>query len=72
MKKYPFFALFIITLFSCKDDDTPTCTICSSELTPAFELCKENNGNASVNGENTGVAYNIYLEGLLEEGTSCN
>ncbi|MBA3987469.1 MAG: hypothetical protein H0X63_13070 [Flavobacteriales bacterium] len=73
MKKYAFFVLFTaILFFSCKNDDTPTCIQCSSELTPAFELCKESDGTASVNGENTGVPYNIYLDGLLEEEINCN
>ncbi|GGD80413.1 hypothetical protein [Planktosalinus lacus] len=57
---------------SCKSDDTPECRSCSSELTSTFNLCKESNGNASVNGEDTGVSYAIYLDGLVAEGVSCN
>lgn len=62
------FLLFI----SCKDDDTPDCRTCNSQTTISFELCKESNGNASVNGEDTGVSYAIYLEGLINEGVECN
>jgi hypothetical protein len=73
MKKVFFIlSIFSILVFSCKSDDTPDCRTCSSEITPPFELCKESNGNASVNGEDTGVKYNIYREGLLNEGVSCN
>jgi hypothetical protein len=73
MKKFAFLFLCVVTVcLSCKSDDSPTCTTCSSELTPPFELCKESNGNASVNGENTGVEYAIYLDGLVSEGVSCN
>lgn len=73
MKKYAFFVLLIVGLcFSCKSDDTPTCVMCSSELTPLFELCKESNGTASVNGENTGINYTVYLDGLINEGVNCN
>lgn len=66
--------LFVISLFvvSCKSDDAVVCTSCSSEITTPFQLCKEGNGNASVNGQDTGVKYNIYLEGLVNEGVSCN
>ncbi|WP_339610490.1 hypothetical protein [uncultured Planktosalinus sp.] len=64
--------LSFLFFISCKSDDTPECRRCSSELTTSFDLCKENNGNASVNGEDTGVSYAIYLEGLINEGVSCN
>lgn len=62
----------IIMFTSCKDDDAADCRTCSSEITTSFELCKESNGNASVNGENTGVSYAVYLDGLIAEGVSCN
>lgn len=57
---------------SCKSDDAAVCSTCSSEITSPFELCEESNGNASVNGQDTGVDYNIYMEGLVSEGVSCN
>ncbi|MEL6811169.1 MAG: hypothetical protein AAFP76_07535 [Bacteroidota bacterium] len=60
-----------ITLSSCKDDDSRSCITCSSDQTPAFELCRESNGNASVNGEDTGTDYDIYFEGLQASGTNC-
>lgn len=57
--------------FSCKKEDSVTCTTCNSPQTISFEVCKESNGNASVNGEDTGTRYDIYIEGLLEAGASC-
>lgn len=57
---------------SCKDDDGSSCQTCNSEVTTPFELCKERNGNAFVNGQDTGVEYAIYLDGLLSEGVSCD
>lgn len=80
LKPYPNFmkkAFFILSMFSllnfsCKSDDVVTCSTCSSDITSPFELCKETNGNASVNGQDTGVKYNIYMEGLVNEGVSCN
>ncbi len=63
-------SFFIFT--SCKDDDTADCRTCSSNITTPFELCKESNGNASVNGQDTGMGYSIYLDGLVSEGVSCN
>ena len=62
--------LFIFT--SCKDDDRAECRTCNSEETLIFELCKESNGNASINGQDTGVKYAVYFEGLVNEGVSCN
>ena len=58
-------------LFSCKKDDDKTCSTCRSELTPSFELCRESNGNASVNGQDTGTDYDLYLDDLRAEGTTC-
>ena len=59
------------SLFSCKSDDTVTCRTCSAPQTLDFELCEESDGNASVNGENTGTPYNIYLQDLQADGVSC-
>jgi len=67
-------ALFLVCLtcfYSCKKDDEKTCTTCQSELTPSFELCRESNGNASVNGQDTGTNYDLYISDLQAEGTSC-
>jgi hypothetical protein len=73
MKKLLGVAFTSILLFtSCKGDDTPDCRICNSELTISFQLCKESNGNASVNGEDTEVGYAVYLDGLVNEGVECN
>lgn len=66
------FYLFVITIFySCKDDDSRTCTICSSEQTATFEVCRESSGNASVNGEDTNTDYDVYLAGLEDAGATC-
>ncbi|PQB05445.1 hypothetical protein [Aureitalea marina] len=56
---------------SCKEDDSTSCLNCSSQATPDFELCRQSNGNASVNGEDTGTPYDQYLEDLQEAGASC-
>jgi hypothetical protein len=64
----------ITTLFfleSCKKDDEVTCISCSSEITMTFTLCREANGNASVNGEDTGTPYDVYYQGLVEEEVTC-
>ena len=73
MKNTPLiFALFLtIMLFSCKSDDSVTCVTCSAPQTLDFVLCKESDGNASVNGENTGTPYDLYLQDLQEDGASC-
>jgi hypothetical protein len=67
------FTLCLLTagLVSCKKDDARTCTSCSSDQTPAFELCRESNGNASVNGQDTGTDYDLYLDDLEAAGTNC-
>ena len=59
------------TLTACKDDDSVSCVTCSQPQTLDFVLCEEGDGNASVNGENTGVPYNVYRNDLLEEGVTC-
>ena len=63
-----------VTIFltiSCSDDKSRTCTICNAPQTTSFELCQESNGNASVNGEDTGVSYDVYLSDLEADGTVC-
>jgi hypothetical protein len=73
LKKPAFVLSVVVTLFftSCKDDDSRSCISCSSDQTPTFELCRESNGNASVNGQDTGTDYELYLDGLIEVGTNC-
>ncbi len=61
----------LLFVFSCKKEDSVTCTTCSSPQTAAFEVCRESNGNASVNGEDTGTSYDVYIAGLEEAGASC-
>lgn len=63
----------LLSVSSCKDDDTVTCVTCSNEQTLDFTLCREANGDASVNGEDTDQEYDVYLANLQQqEGTSCN
>lgn len=64
-------SLFALLLFSCKEDDARTCTTCTSPETFEFEICRESNGNASVNGEDTETNYDLYVAGLEETGTTC-
>lgn len=65
------FGISMLALTACKDDDTPSCTQCNSENTIPFEVCREGNGNASVNGEDTGTNYDVYISGLEDAGASC-
>ena len=60
-----------LSLYSCKKDDVVTCSTCTSPDTLTFELCQESDGNASVNGENTGTPYNDYISDLQETGVQC-
>lgn len=62
------FAMF----FSCKKDESVSCISCTSPDTLSFELCQEGDGNASVNGENTGISYDVYLTELQATGAQCN
>lgn len=71
MKKTILLLLFVVTALACNKDDERTCRFCSSDQTPEFELCREPNGNASVNGEDTGTSYEAYLNDLVEAGASC-
>ena len=71
MKKFLFLTLCASLFFACKSDDERTCRSCSSDQTAAFEICREPNGNASVNGEDTGTDYDTYLDDLIEAGAGC-
>ena len=71
MKKLFLTILIFGSLFSCKEDDSVTCTTCNSPQTASFEVCRESNGNASVNGEDTGTNYDLYVTGLEEAGATC-
>ena len=62
---------FIILSHSCKKDDGRSCVSCTSSQTPTFEVCEESDGNASVNGQDTGTSYSVYIAGLEAVGTSC-
>jgi len=75
MYKYRYLLLlsgFVVLIFSCKKDDGRSCVSCTSSQTPTFEVCEESDGNASVNGQNTGTAYDVYIAGLESAGTSCS
>jgi hypothetical protein len=63
--------LAVATMLSCKKDNGPSCVTCNSSQTPNFQVCEESDGNASVNGEDTGTSYNVYISGLEAAGTSC-
>ncbi len=73
MKKLTFLAtsILVLSLHSCKKEDAVTCITCISPDTLSFELCNENDGNASVNGENTGTPYDTYLSGLQASNVEC-
>lgn len=60
-----------VFFFSCKKDDAVTCTTCVSHDTLDFEVCRETDGNASVNGENTGTLYEVYIADLEDIGVTC-
>jgi len=60
-----------IFVYSCKEDDTKSCTMCSSPETMDFEVCEEANGNASVNGQDTGTNFEAYISGLEAAGANC-
>jgi len=65
------FTVLLIFISSCGNDDARSCTICSSDQTTDFEVCRESNGEASVNGEDTDTDYDVYLADLEEEGVEC-
>ena len=79
MRSNPIIATVVLSLSilsaalmgSCKEDDASTCQTCRSETTPDFELCRESGGNASVNGQDTGTEYEVYLQALQDAGTTC-
>jgi hypothetical protein len=72
-KKYHLIIILfaVTTILSCKKDNGSSCVTCSSSQTPNFEVCEESDGNASVNGEDTGTSYTVYISGLEAAGTSC-
>lgn len=65
------YTVLVASLVSCSDDGEKSCTTCTSEFIQAFELCRESNGDASVDGENTGTNFEVYLQGLQETGVVC-
>lgn len=71
MKKLSVLLFSSIILAACNKDEDRVCRFCSSDQTAEFELCREPNGNASVNGEDTGTDYEAYLDDLVEAGANC-
>jgi len=63
--------LFILIFHACKKDDSPSCVSCSSPQTSAFDVCEESDGTASVNGQNTGTNYSVYINDLVTAGSNC-
>lgn len=71
MKNHILLILVAILCFSCKKDDPASCTLCNSPETLQFEVCREGNGNASVNGQDTGTNYELYIADLEATGVTC-
>lgn len=71
MKKICLLTLLFLIGQSCKNDDAPSCTKCNSPETIEFEVCRESNGNASVNGQDTGTEYSLYISDLEATGARC-
>lgn len=66
-----FVIVILVSLTACGDDDEISCVTCNSDQTITFNVCEENDGNASVNGENTNTPFSLYIEGLREAGATC-
>jgi hypothetical protein len=66
-----FTAFSSIALIACGDNDDRACITCNSSQTMTFAVCEESNGNASVNGDDTGTSYSDYIEGLRAAGATC-
>lgn len=64
------FTCFLV-LFSCKKDEEVSCVTCTSTETSDFQVCRESDGSASVNGQNTGTPYDVYIQGLEDAGANC-
>ncbi|MCG2417479.1 hypothetical protein K8089_00490 [Aequorivita sp. F47161] len=72
--KHTFLIVAIITglsVISCKKDEGGSCTTCASPQTADFQVCEKSNGNAAVNGQDTGTAYDVYIQGLVAAGATC-
>ncbi|NND63058.1 MAG: hypothetical protein HKN48_07660 [Flavobacteriaceae bacterium] len=69
---YFLIAGLVFGLGGCKDDDSRSCTTCDSPETLSFEVCRESNGNASVNGQDTETNYDLYIADLEEAGANCS
>lgn len=56
---------------SCSNDNNRSCVICNSPQTTNFEVCSDGDDNAVVNGESTGVSYDVYIADLEAAGATC-
>lgn len=73
MKKF-LFILLLVVFVSCSSDDDKDCITCKVSGISFGEACKGENGNAFLEGEDTGVAFEEYAE-VIEasvEDSSCN
>lgn len=61
----------VLLTCSCQNDDGGGCTTCSQPQTLDFVVCENGNGNAEVNGEDTGTPYGVYISDLQAEGADC-
>ncbi len=75
MKKITLSLIIITSLIivSCKneDDALSSCRTCNSSQTTPFEVCENSGGNATVNGEDTGTQFDVYIADLEAAGASC-
>lgn len=74
MKKILFLAAFAaFALTSCgSDDDGGGCQTCTVQGATSVEVCQGDNGNAFVAGQDTTVAFSVYIAGLEAAGSTCN
>lgn len=73
MKKF-LLTLLLVALVSCSsDDDDNNCITCKVEGISFGDACKGENGNAFLEGEDTGIAFEEYAEAMEEsiEGVTC-
>ena len=49
-----------------KDNNCVKCTVSFEGASQAFDVCKASNGNASVGGQDTGVAFDTYVTNMCD------
>jgi len=60
----------IFALLSCEKDDQK-CTTCTTSNQEEIAICELENGNAEVNGQDTGQEYDTYID-IIEDTGSCD